>query len=47
MLETKAKPDTIDVSRLLVGAAKAMRSARYCWPRPRPVPRMSDLWGGC
>ncbi len=31
MLETKAKPDTIDVSRLLAGAAKTMRSARYCW----------------
>jgi len=31
MLETKAKPDAIDVSRLMAGAAKTMRSARYCW----------------
>jgi general stress protein 26 len=31
MLETNAKPDAIDVSRLLAGAAKTMRSARYCW----------------
>jgi general stress protein 26 len=31
MLETKAKSDAIDVSRLLDGAAKTMRSARYCW----------------
>jgi general stress protein 26 len=31
MLETKARPDAIDVSRLLAGAAKTMRSARYCW----------------
>ena len=49
MLETKAKPGTIDVSRLLVGAAKAMRSARYCWlateaeagpPHVRPMGRV-------
>ena len=49
MLETKAKPDTIDVSRLLVGAAKTMRSARYCWlateaeagaPHVRPMGRV-------
>ena len=31
MLETKAKPDGVDVSRLIAGAAKTMRSARYCW----------------
>ncbi len=31
MLETKTKPYAIDVSRLLAGAAKTMRSARYCW----------------
>jgi general stress protein 26 len=31
MLETKAKPDAVKVSRLLAGAAKTMRSARYCW----------------
>jgi general stress protein 26 len=49
MLETKAKPDTIDVSRLLVGAMKTMRSARYCWlateaeagaPHVRPMGRV-------
>ena len=48
MLETKAKPDA-DVSRLLDGAAKAMRSARYFWlmtatgagaPRARPMGRI-------
>jgi general stress protein 26 len=31
MLETKAKPDRADVTRLLAGAAKTMRSARNCW----------------
>jgi general stress protein 26 len=31
MLETKTKPDAVDVSHLLDGAAKTMRSARYCW----------------
>jgi general stress protein 26 len=31
MLETKVKPDAADVSRLLAGAAKTMRDARYCW----------------
>jgi general stress protein 26 len=45
-LETKAKPDSVDVSRLIAGAAKTMRSARYCWlatatesaaPRARPM----------
>src|ERR1700728_902569 len=49
MLETKAKPDAIDVSRLLAGAAKTMRSARYCWlattadagaPQVRPMGRV-------
>jgi general stress protein 26 len=49
MLETKAKPDVLDVSRLLAGAAKTMRSARYCWlataaeagaPHVRPMGRV-------
>jgi general stress protein 26 len=49
MLETKAKPDAIDVSRLLAGAARTMRSARYCWlataaergaPQVRPMGRV-------
>ena len=49
MLETKAKSDAIDVSRLLAGAAKTMRSARYCWlatateagaPHVRPMGRL-------
>jgi general stress protein 26 len=49
MLETKVRPDAIDVSRLLAGAAKTMRSARYCWlattaddgaPRVRPMGRV-------
>jgi general stress protein 26 len=49
MLETKAKSDAIDVSRLLDGVAKTMRSARYCWlatateagaPRARPMGRI-------
>jgi general stress protein 26 len=49
MLETKAKPDAIDVGLLLEGAAKAMRSARYCWlattshagtPHVRPMGRI-------
>ena len=31
MLETKVKPNAIDVNHLLDGAAKTMRSARYCW----------------
>ena len=31
MLETKAKPDAVDVGALLAGAGKTMRSARYCW----------------
>jgi general stress protein 26 len=49
MLETKAKPDAADVSRLTAGAAKTMRSARYCWlmtaaeagaPHTRPMGRV-------
>ncbi len=49
MLETKAKPDSVDVSRLIAGAAKTMRSARYCWlatasesstPHIRPMGRL-------
>ena len=49
MLETKAKSDAIDVSRLLAGAATTMRSARYCWlatateagaPHARPMGRV-------
>jgi general stress protein 26 len=31
MLETKDKPDALEVSRLLAGAAKTLASARYCW----------------
>jgi general stress protein 26 len=49
MLETKAKPDAADVDRLLAGAAKTMRSVRYCWlvtageggaPHVRPMGRV-------
>jgi general stress protein 26 len=49
MLETKTKPDAVDVSGLLAGAAKTMRSARYCWlatateagaPHARPMGRV-------
>jgi general stress protein 26 len=49
MLETQAKSDAIDVSRLLAGAATTMRSARYCWlatateagaPHVRPMGRV-------
>jgi general stress protein 26 len=49
MLETKAKSEAIDVSRLLAGAATTMRSARYCWlatateagaPHVRPMGRV-------
>jgi general stress protein 26 len=49
MLKTKARPDAIDVTRLLAGAAKTMRSARYCWlattadaggPQVRPMGRV-------
>ncbi len=49
MLETQTKPDAIDVTPLLDGAAETMRSARYCWlatasesgiPRVRPMGRV-------
>ena len=49
MLETKAKPDRVNVRGLLAGAAKTMRSARYCWlattadadaPHVRPMGRV-------
>jgi general stress protein 26 len=49
MLETKARPDSVEVSRLIAGAAKTMRSARYCWlatssesgaPHVRPMGRV-------
>ena len=49
MLQTKAKPDANNVSRLLAGAAKTLRSASYCWlattaddgaPHVRPMGRM-------
>jgi len=49
MLDAKDKPDAVDVSRLLHGAAKTMASARYCWlataseagtPRLRPMGRI-------
>jgi general stress protein 26 len=49
MLETKAEADAADVSLLLAGAAKTMRSARYCWlttatdagaPHVRPMGRL-------
>jgi general stress protein 26 len=49
MLETRTNPDTIDVSPLLAGAAKTMRSVRYCWlatateaaaPHARPMGRV-------
>jgi general stress protein 26 len=49
MLETQAKSDAIDVTPLLDGAAKTMRSARYCWlatateagvPHARPMGRV-------
>jgi general stress protein 26 len=31
MLETMDKPDAVEVSKLLAGAAKTVASARYCW----------------
>src|ERR1700680_1659386 len=31
MSRTEDERDGVDVSRLLVGAAKAVASARYCW----------------
>jgi general stress protein 26 len=56
MLETETKADAVDVSHLLAGAAKTMRSARYCWlateadaPHIRPMGRVlndpgEDQW---
>ena len=46
MLETQTNPDAIDVRRLLDGAAKTMRSARYCWLATRTeagVPHMRPM----
>ena len=49
MVETETKPDAVDVSHLLAGAAKTTRSARYCWlatateagaPHVRPMGRV-------
>jgi general stress protein 26 len=49
MLETKARPDSVEVGRLIAGVAKTMRSARYCWlatssesgaPHVRPMGRV-------
>jgi general stress protein 26 len=49
MLEMEARADAVEVSGLLEGAAKTMRSARYCWlatvaetsaPRIRPMGRV-------
>ena len=49
MLETQTKPDATDLSHLLAGAAKTMRSAGYCWlatateagaPHVRPMGRV-------
>ena len=49
MLETQTNPHAIEVTRRLDGAAKTMRSARYCWlatasesgiPRVRPMGRV-------
>ena len=49
MLETQTNPDAIDVTPLLDGATKTMRSARYCWlatatesgiPHVRPMGRV-------
>jgi general stress protein 26 len=31
MLQANDKPDAVEVSRLLAGAAKTIASARYCW----------------
>jgi general stress protein 26 len=31
MLQANDKPDPVEVSRLLAGAAKTIASARYCW----------------
>jgi general stress protein 26 len=49
MLQVQTNPNAIEVTRLLDGAAKTMRSARYCWlatasesgiPRVRPMGRV-------
>jgi general stress protein 26 len=49
MPQPNEQPDAADVSPLLAGAAKTMRSARYCWlataseagpPRVRPMGRV-------
>jgi general stress protein 26 len=49
MLDAIAKPETVDVNRLLAGATKTLRSARYCWlattaergaPHVRPMGRV-------
>lgn len=36
MLDAKARPDAADVSHLIAGAAKTVRSARYCWLATKP-----------
>jgi general stress protein 26 len=49
MLETTTKSEVVDVSGLLAGAARTLRSARYCWlatatergaPHVRPMGRV-------
>jgi general stress protein 26 len=49
MLQVQTNPNAIEVTRLLDGAAKTMRSARYCWlatatesgiPHLRPMGRV-------
>ena len=49
MLEPQTKPDAVDVSHLLDGAAKTMRSARYCWlaTATEAGAPTSGPWGGC
>ena len=49
MLETQAKPDAVDVTPLLDGAAKTMRSARYCWLATATEAGLPTCgqWGGC
>jgi general stress protein 26 len=51
MLEAKTKPHAAEVSRLMAGAAKTMRSAPYCWlatateagaPHVRPMGRVMN-----
>jgi general stress protein 26 len=50
MLQANDKPDPVEVSRLLAGAAKTIASARYCWlataaeagaPSVRPMGRIA------